>query len=119
MQDNALLIKTKAFALAAIKVVKAVQKHEREYILTKQYLRAATNPGAMAREAQQAESKADFIHKLAIAKKEADEADYWFELLEESDYFVGIDVSSARKLNMEVMRLLTSILRTSRGKGKK
>ena len=85
MPKGPLLVKTKAFALAAIKLVHAIRERRKEYTLTGQYLRAATNPGAMAREAQHAESLPDFIHKLGIAKKEAEEAGYWFELLDESD----------------------------------
>lgn len=114
MPRGPLEIKSKAFALKAIRLVQYVQKNHREYVLTKQYLRAATNPGAMAREAQHAESHADFIHKLGIAKKEAEEAEYWYELLDESDYLVDYDGSEALQLNNEVMRLLTSILNTSK-----
>ena len=115
MSRGALEVKSKAFALEAIRLVHIVQTNKREYVLTKQYLRAATNPGAMAREAQHAESLPDFIHKLKIAKKEVEEAGYWYELLLESDrYLVGIDGTRARALQEEVSRLLTSIIRTSK-----
>ena len=117
MSKGPLLAKTKAFALAAIKLVHAIREHRKEYLLTNQYLRAATNPGAMAREAQHAESLPDFIHKLGIAKKETEEAGYWFELLEESGlYLTGIECREATALQNEVQRLLTAILRTSRAK---
>ena len=59
---------------------------KKEFVLSKQILRSGTSIGALVREAQNAESKADFIHKLAIAQKECDETIYWLELLIQSGY---------------------------------
>ena len=68
----------------------------------------------MTREARQAESKADFIHKLSIAAKEADETEFWLEVFEDSGYLQGVDATRAIQLTKEVIRLLTSILKTSK-----
>ena len=101
-------------AVAIVLLVKDIQAKHREYTLTKQLIRCGTNPGAMTREARQAESKADFIHKLSIAAKEADETEFWLEVFEDSGYLQGVDATRAIQLTKEVIRLLTSILKTSK-----
>jgi len=77
-------------------------------------LRSGTAIGALHREAEQAESKADFIHKLAIAQKECNETIYWLELLQKTDYinhsqFEGINTDA-----VELIKLLTSIIKTTK-----
>jgi four helix bundle protein len=69
------------FALRTIKLYKYLTEEKREYILSKQVLRSGTAVGSLIREAEQGESKPDFIHKLAIALKEAKETEYWLALL--------------------------------------
>jgi len=69
-RENPLLNKSYDFALSIVKIVRKIQQDEKEFVLTKQVLRSGTAIGALSEEAQQAESKADFIHKLAIANKE-------------------------------------------------
>ena len=73
--------KSFSFALRVVKLYKYLVDEKREYILSKQVLRSGTAVGALIREAEQGESKADFIHKLAIALKEANETEYWLDLL--------------------------------------
>lgn len=75
------------FALRIIILVKILQEEKKEYILSKQLMRSGTAIGALVREAQFAASSADFIHKLSIALKEANETEYWLSLLTESKYF--------------------------------
>jgi four helix bundle protein len=85
MNDKKNIIKKKSF-LFAIRIVKLYQylcEVKKEFILSKQLLRSGTAIGALIRESQNAESKADFIHKLSIAQKECDETIYWLELLKE------------------------------------
>jgi four helix bundle protein len=82
----------------------------------KQLLRSGTAIGALVREAQQAESKADFIHKLAIALKEANESDYWLELLHQSGYVDSKGFMSISADVEELLKLLTSIIKTTRNK---
>ena len=79
--------KSFAFALRIIKANKYLHEEKHEYVLSKQLLRSGTAIGALIREAERAESKKDFIHKLAIATKEANETEYWILLLKESKFF--------------------------------
>lgn len=109
MKEN--IIKSKSFALA-LRIVKLYQYlmiKKKEYVLSKQLLRAGTAIGAMVREAEHAESRADFIHKMSVALKEANETEYWLELLQQSGYldennYVSIDLEIK-----EILRLLISI----------
>jgi four helix bundle protein len=88
---------------------------KREYVLVKQLLRCGTSVGAMVREAEHAESKTDFIHKLAIAQKEINEALYWLELLEATDYLTIPEAQSLRSDATELLKLLISSLKTAKG----
>lgn len=81
MKDNIIENKSFEFALRIVKLYQFLNEHKNEFVLSKQLLRSGTSVGAMIKEAQQAESKMDFIHKLAIAQKEANEAEYWISLL--------------------------------------
>lgn len=81
MSQNVIKIKSFAFALRLVKLFQFLTQEKKEYILSKQLLRNGTAIGALVREAEHAESKLDFIHKLAIAQKEANESDYWLKLL--------------------------------------
>nr|WP_226986800.1 four helix bundle protein [Chlorobaculum tepidum] len=72
------------FALRVVKLCRFLEKEKKEYVLSRQLLKSGTAIGALIREAQQAESRADFIHKLSIALKEAHETEYWIDLLYQS-----------------------------------
>jgi four helix bundle protein len=102
------------FALRIIKLYKYLTEQKREYVLSKQVLRSGTAVGALIREAEQGESKADFIHKLAIALKEAKETEYWLELLFHSDYIEEKSYESIDVDVRELIKLLTSIIKTSK-----
>ncbi len=114
MKENIIKTKSFAFALRIIKLYQFLQSEKREFILSKQLLRSGTSIGAMVREAEQAESKADFIHKLAIAQKEANESDYWIELLYQSGYIAEKQYQSVFYNITEIRKLLTSIIKTSK-----
>jgi four helix bundle protein len=86
----------------------------KEYVLSKQLLRSGTAIGALVREAEHAESKADFIHKLSIALKEANETEYWIELLQQSGYLNDNDFESLFNEITELLRLLISIIKSSK-----
>ena len=86
MNDSPLLIKSKAFALDVIRVCKELRAVKCEGALINQFLRCGTSIGANIREARYAHGKADFISKLQIALKEANETGYWIELLYRTDY---------------------------------
>jgi four helix bundle protein len=77
-------------------------------------LRSGTSIGAMVRESEHAESKADFIHKLSIALKEANETEYWLDLLSETNYLSEFEYVSIQTDIKEILRLLISIIKTSK-----
>lgn len=109
-------VREKSFALA-VRVVKLSQwlaKEKKEFVLSKQVLRSGTAIGALYREAEHAESKADFIHKLGIAQKETNETLYWLELLRETDYLDAKQFQSLHDDTTEVIKLLTSIIKSSK-----
>ena len=114
MKRGAASDKSFAFAVEIVKVCRALGEEKHEYVLSRQLLKSGTAIGALIREAQEAESKPDFIHKMAIALKESRETEYWLDLLHQSDL---LSVSSFQLLsnsNSELTRLLTSILKTSK-----
>jgi four helix bundle protein len=82
MKDGALQIKSFAFAVKIVNLYKYLCNEKKEFVLSKQLLRSGTAIGALVREAEQAESKPDFVHKMAIALKEANETEYWILLLQ-------------------------------------
>jgi len=116
MKKNVIKDKSFAFALRAVKLYKYLCDNKKEYVLSKQILRSGTAIGALVREAEHAESKADFIHKMAIAQKEANETDYWIELLYQSEYIDEKSYSSIISDIQEVKKILSSILITSKGR---
>ena len=113
MKENIIKIKSFDFALTIVKLCQDLVG-KKEYVLSKQLLRSGTSIGALVREAEQAESKADFIHKLSIALKEANESEYWIELLFKSNYLSAIDYNNLLIELKEILKLLTSIIKTSK-----
>ncbi len=86
--------------------------------MSKQLLRSGTAVGALYREAEQAESKADFIHKMAIAQKECNETLYWLELLKETDYLNNDQYTSINEDALTLIKLITSIIKTTKSNDK-
>ncbi|MCR5064105.1 MAG: four helix bundle protein [Treponema sp.] len=118
LESNLILDKSKAFAVRIIKFYKYLCEEKKEFVLSKQILRSGTSIGANARESKNAQSKADFIHKLSIALKEADETAYWFELLTESGIVQEEQVHDLYEANIELIKIMTAIIKTSK-KGRK
>lgn len=114
MKENVIKSKSFAFALRIVKLYKYLSTTHNEYVLSKQLLRSGTAIGALVRESEHAESKADFIHKLSIALKETNETDYWLELLSQSKYINEIEYDSIKADTEEVIKLLVSIIKTSK-----
>jgi len=112
--DNAVLEKSKSFALRIIKLYRHLSEEKHEYVLAKQLLRSGTSIGANIREAMRGQSKPDFYHKLNIALKEADESAYWLELLHESNYIDAKQFDSIYNDCNEVIALLVSITKTQK-----
>jgi four helix bundle protein len=87
MSENVVKHKSFLFAVRIVNLYKLLVNERKEFVLSKQLLRSGTSVGANVREAINAQSSADFIHKLAIAQKECDETLYWIELLKETEYW--------------------------------
>lgn len=111
--DNLILDKSISFSLAIIEYCEKLQDI-RKYVISNQLLRSATSIGANVREAQNAESKADFIHKFKIAAKEADETEYWLILCSESINYPDCDYLI--KQLQELLRIINKIIATSKTK---
>ena len=115
MSGNIILDKSFEFAIRVVKLYKYLCDDKKEYVLSKQLLRAGTSIGANINEAQAGQSKADFIAKMAIASKEARESKYWIDLLIKTDY-LNINETHVRSLLNdieEIVKLLTSIVKSS------
>jgi four helix bundle protein len=115
-KENLIKDKSYSFALRIIKLGRYLREEKKEFILSKQILRSGTSIGAMIREAEQAESRLDFIHKLAISLKEANETDYWLNLLKDSEYISVRMFNSIIKDCKELIKLLTAIIKSSKPK---
>lgn len=112
--SNVILDKSKDFAIRIIKLYKYLCEEKNEFVLSKQILRSGTSIGANCREALRAQSKADFVSKMNISLKEAEETAYWLELLNEADYIKSEQFNSIYKDNEELIKLLVSIIKTSK-----
>jgi four helix bundle protein len=97
-----------------VKLAKYLEGRQKEFVLSKQVLRSGTAIGALVREAEHAESKADFIHKMSIALKEANETSYWLGLLRRGEYINGQSFQSIGADSEELIKLLIAIIKTSK-----
>ena len=113
-ENNILLTKVDAYSNRIIRLYKYLNDVEKEFILSKQLLRSGTSIGANIVESQSAQSSADFIHKLEIALKEAKETHYWLEKLFTGEYINDIGYHSMSNDNIEIIKLLTSIIVTKK-----
>ncbi len=113
MRENILKDKSYNFALETIKVCRDLQ-FKNEFILSRQLIRSATSVGANIREANNAQSKADFIHKLSVSLKECDESQYWLELLKDSFYIENSVFDKLHSEAIQIHRLLTRIILTTK-----
>ena len=112
--DRAIQEKSFHFAVRIVKLCKHLQKTQKEYVLTKQLLRCGTSIGANVAEAQQAQSKPDFVSKLSIALKEAYETDYWLRLMEATQILTQEEYASIIFDCCELEKLLISIIKTAK-----
>src|SRR5690554_1711412 len=115
-RENILLDKSFAFAIRIVNLFKFLTTEKREFVMSKQLLRSGTAVGALIREAQNAESKADFIHKLGIAQKECDESIYWLELLKETEYINQIEFDGMNENARELLKIIKSSILTIKQK---
>jgi four helix bundle protein len=111
---NVLRDKSYKFALRNISLYKYLINEKREFVLSKQVLRSGTSIGANVVEANQAQSKADFVHKLSISLKEAFETQYWVELLRDSEYISTDAAISLLTDCSELQKILTASIKTAK-----
>lgn len=114
MRKNIVKDKSFRFAIRIVKLYQFLVMEKKEFVLSKQLLRSGTSVGAMVREAEHAESKKDFIHKLAIAQKEINESLYWLELLKETEYLNNTEFDSLNIDAVEIIKLITSIIKSAK-----
>ena len=114
MKESILKEKSYAFAIRIVKLSQFLQTEKKEFVLSKQILRSGTAVGALIREAEYRQSKTDFIHKLSIALKEANETEYWLNILKDTGYIeekLFISLSADCK---ELLRLLIASIKTAK-----
>lgn len=114
MKESPLREKSFALAIRIVRINQYLVTKKSEYTMSKQLLRCGTNPGAMIREAGNAESGMDFIHKLAIGQKELGETQYWLELLFRTDYITEQEFKSILSDTEEVMKMIRSSILTKK-----
>ena len=115
-KESTLREKSYLFALEMIKISRSLSSIEKEFISSRQLLKAGTSIGALVREAEYAQSPADFISKMSIALKEANETEYWISLLKDSNL---IDTNQATHLlsrNNELISMLVATIKTTKNK---
>lgn len=110
MNENIVRNKSYGFALRIINLYKHLKGTKKEFVISKQLLRSGTSIGALVREADNAESKPDFIHKMSISQKECDETLYWIELLFDSEFISQAEYSSIKQDGDELLKIIRSII---------
>jgi four helix bundle protein len=114
--DNVVVEKSKNFAVRIVNLYKYLCADKQEYVLSKQLVRCGTSIGANIHEAINAQSRADFVSKMNIALKEANETEYWLELLHRTDFISESEYESIRPDCAELCKLLIAIVKTSKSK---
>ena len=110
MTGNVLHDKSLLFSVRIVNFYKHLTENKKEFVLSKQILRSGTRIGANIRESKNAESNSDYLHKLSIALKEADETQYWLEVLLLSNIITNSEFDSMNNDVKEIIALLTSII---------
>ena len=114
MKENLIFNKSYVFALRIVKAYLFLSKEKQEYVLSKQLLRSGTAIGALVSESRFAQSRADFINKLYVALKEANETKYWIMLLHDSEFLAPLMYNSIFPEIEEIISILSSIVKTSK-----
>lgn len=114
IMDNVIENKSFQFAIRIVRLYKFLCEEKKEYILSKQLLRAGTSIGANVTESQQAQSKPDFVSKISIALKEASETKYWIKLLGATEYLSENQTKSILDDCVEIEKILVTILKSAK-----
>lgn len=113
-EDNIIANKSYLFAVRCVKLYKYLYEERHDYVIGKQLMRSGTSVGANVKEAIRGVSKADFRAKMSIALKEASEAEFWIEILRDTDYLTPQQANSLLNDCQELLKLLISIIKTSK-----
>jgi four helix bundle protein len=114
VKDNVILDKTMDFSVRIVRLYQHLCEIKKEYVMSKQLLRAGTSIGANAHEAHNAQSDKDFLAKMYVALKEATETEYWIKLLLKTDFLSTREGESILSDCVEVKRILTAIIKTKK-----
>lgn len=114
MAESILKNKSYAFAIRIVKLSRFLQSEKKEFVLSKQVLRSGTSIGALVREAEFGQSKADFVNKMSIALKEANEAEYWLSILKGTNYIEAKIFESMQSDCKELIAMLVSSIKTAK-----
>lgn len=114
--ENIVADKSYAFAIRVVKLYKLLSQEKREFILSRQMLRSGTSIGALIKEAEHAQSKSDFLNKMNITLKEANETEYWLMLMKDTEYLNEKEFQSIREDCSELIKLLISIVKSTKAK---
>ena len=109
MRENTIMEKSLAFSVRMVNLQKYLTDQKKEYIISKQICRCGTSIGANVAEAQRAQSTADFVSKMKIALKEANETQYWLQLLHQTNYLTTKEFDSVHNDIVEILKILTAI----------
>jgi four helix bundle protein len=113
-KENVLKSKSYAHALRIVNLYEHLCTNEKECVLSKQVLRSGTSIGANIAEGNRAQSRLDFVHKLSISLKEADETEYWLNLLRDSKYITAEQADSLLTDCLQLQKILTSSIKTAK-----
>ena len=114
MKNNPLKDKSYEFAICIVKLSQYLQRDKKEFVLSKQVLRSGTAVGALIREAEFGQSRADFTSKMSISLKEANETEYWLSLLKDTDFITEDQFMSLQSDCKEFIAILVSTVKTSK-----
>jgi four helix bundle protein len=114
MKENQIKKKSFGFAIRVVRLYQFLTEKKKEFVLSKQLLRSGTAVGALICEAEHAESKSDFKHKMSIAQKEINESIYWLELLKETKYLTNKQFEDLNNDAVEIIKMLTSIIKSAK-----
>ena len=109
MKENVIIEKRFAFSVWIVNLYKYLSQSKNEYVISKQLYRSGTGIGANIAETQRAQSTADFVAKMKIALKEANESQYWLKLLHETKYITDKEFDSIHGDLVEILKILTAI----------
>ena len=112
--QNVIEAKSFSFAIRIVRLCQYLSSEKKEYVLSRQLLKSGTSIGANICEAEKGQSKADFVAKMSIALKEANETDYWLRLLYETEYLTNTQFDSLNKDINEIISILVAITKNSK-----